>query len=200
MHLSQSDHSIVLRRWHKRPVQVKNRPQTDCSRFNDSSALEDSLFFNPCTVSPVVQNITHFDHMIRVIANIHWELNSGLFNVSYSYQERQILTAFINEQFVRKRTKYPKRGSAGKVSHWASILKRKEGRDHFCHLFFCSFHNLRLPTGKPPFLHFNSWDWRVISHADQEEHFRLLNVTLRGTEQPHHSSASSSDWLCSPLP
>lgn len=47
---------------------AKGHLQTDCSAFSDSSALEDSLFFNPCTISPVVQNITHFDHVIQVTA------------------------------------------------------------------------------------------------------------------------------------
>lgn len=37
-------------------------------------------------MSLVVQNITHFDPVIQVIAVIHWELNGGLFNVYYSYQ------------------------------------------------------------------------------------------------------------------
>lgn len=58
------------------------------------------------------------------------------------------------------------------------------GRDH---LFFSSFHSLL--HWETSFLHFNSWDWRVISHTDQEGHFCFLNVTLHRTEQPHNSFA-----------
>lgn len=109
MQFSQSSHSIALRRWHKRPAQVKGHPQTGCSIFGDSSALEDSLVQCPCTASPVVQNSTHFDqdsgnsyHSPR----IDQPPLQGLLQLPV---ERET-SAFVKEQFVWKRTNPPNGG------------------------------------------------------------------------------------------
>lgn len=140
------------------------------------------FFLNPCIMSLVVPNITHFDDMIQVTGSftgVEQRLIQHLLQLPGDRHCQHSTNSNSCEREQSTRT-----GSAGKVSHWAYILKRKEGREHFCHLFFSSFNNLHFPTGKHPFLHASSWDWREIPHADRAQHFRFVNLTLHGLSSP----------------
>lgn len=65
----------------------------------------------------------------------------------------------------------------------------EEGKDQF---IFLLFPPSTLLSVKHPCLQWNSWDWRVISHKDQEEHFWFLSIT--------HDSFAFFKWLIlSPL-
>lgn len=103
-------------------------PQTECSIFSDSSALEKSLFLSIHEPSVLAHSITL------------WDRGSGRSCHSLGTEVAQWCSqgtgaaAAMDQQLVCKRAKCPE-GAVGKDSHPAHALRRKEGRDHSCHSF-----------------------------------------------------------------
>lgn len=154
-------------------------PQTECSIFSDSSALEKSLFLSIHEPSVVAQSIPLWDR--------GWgrSCHSLGTEVAQRCSQETGAAAAWEQQLVCKRAKWGK--LLTQLMLWGGKKEETTPAIHFI------LPSSTLPSGKHPCLRLNSWDWRVISHTDQEEHFWFLNIT-------HDSFAFWSDWFCAPSP
>lgn len=136
-------------------------PQTECSIFSDSSALEKSLFLSIHEPSVVAQSIPLWDrgwgrscHSLgtEVAQRCSRDRSCSSLGTAACVQESKV----------------------GKASHPAHALRGKEGRDHSCHSFY------------PSIIYTALWETSLSTieflrlkrdFTDQEEHFWFLNIT-----------------------
>lgn len=163
-------------------------PQTECSVFS----VQWQLSFGEVSFSQSMNRqwwhkVSPPGIMIQVGAVIPWGLNSGSV---VSPRDRSCSShgtaACVEESTV------PQRGQQGKVLT-QSCFEEKGRKRPLLPFLFLLLPPSTLPSGKHPCLQLNSWDWRVISHTDQEEHFWFSNIT-------HSLFAFWSVWFCPPSP
>lgn len=115
-------------------------PQTECSIFRDSSALEKSLFSSIHEPSEVAHSITHWDHGSG--GSCHsLELDSGSL-----MSPREGAAAAMEQQLVWGRAECPTEGAVRKGSHPVHALKRRK-EEPLLPFIFLLFHHLHFPLG-----------------------------------------------------
>lgn len=133
-------------------------PQTECSIFRDSSALEKSLFSSIHEPSEVAHSITHWDHGSG--GSCHsLELDRGS-----QMSPREGAAAAMEQQLVWGRAECPTEGAVRKGSHPVHALKRRK-EEPLLPFIFLLLPPSTLSSGKHPCQQLNSWDWGVISHT-----------------------------------